>query len=147
MASSGIFLNGATLSSYTLRWNGSSLPSNPNVIQELHWSNYTMAQTINIGTGKIELTIGHPLDMATQTWTNMQLALKANDADMTTAFAGYTVLLSQKAETSQVLTNVPANVVFTDTVYSHPSSHPISMIMGLQTELNKISDLKLAYQD
>ena len=69
-ASSGIFLNGATLSSYTLRWNGSSVPSNPNVIQELHWSNYTMAQTINLGTGKTDLTTGHPTGMATQTWTN-----------------------------------------------------------------------------
>jgi hypothetical protein len=49
-------------------------------IQELHWDNYTMTETVNIGTGKIELTIGHPTDMATQTWANTQLALKANDA-------------------------------------------------------------------
>ena len=47
---------------------------------------------------------GNRTDMATQTWTNTQLALKANDADVTLAFAGYNVLLSQKAETSQVLT-------------------------------------------
>ena len=93
-----------------LCWNGSSVPSNPNVIQELHWSSYTVAQTVNIGTGKIELTIGHPTGMATQTWTNAQLALKANDADVTTAFAGYNAVRCQKAETSQVLTKVPANV-------------------------------------
>jgi len=43
-------------------------------IQELHWDNYTIAETVNIGTGKIELTIGHPTDMATQTWANTQLA-------------------------------------------------------------------------
>jgi hypothetical protein len=91
------------------------------VIQELHWSNYTVAQTINIGTGKVELTIGHPIDMATQTWTNTQLALKANS--------------------SQVLTNVPSGAVFTDTVYTHPSSHPISLITGLQAQLNKISSV------
>jgi len=138
----GAFLNGATLSSYTLRWNGSSTPSVATAIQELHWDSYTMAETVNIGTGKIELTIGHPTDMATQTWTNTQLALKANDADVTLAFAGYNVLLSQKAETSQALTNVPANAVFTDTLYTHPSQHSISMITGLQTELNKISGLK-----
>ena len=101
-----------------------------------------MAQTVNIGTGKVELTIGHPTGMATQTWTNTQLALKANDADVTLAFSGYNVLLSQKAETSQVLTNVPANAVFTDTIYTHPSQHSISLITGLQTELNKISGLK-----
>ena len=138
----GTFLNGATISSYTLRWNGSSTPSVATAIQELHWDSYTMAETVNIGTGKIELTIGHPTDMATQTWTNTQLALKANDADVTLAFAGYNGLLSQKAETSQVLTNVPANAVFTDTLYTHPSQHSISMITGLQTELNKISGLK-----
>ena len=53
-AGAGCFLSGSTISSYTLRWNGSSVPSNPNVIQELHWSSYTVAQTINIGTGKVE---------------------------------------------------------------------------------------------
>ena len=72
----GTFLNGATLSSYTLRWNVSSTPSVATAIQELHWDNYTIAETVNIGTGKIELTIGHPTDMATQTWANTQLATK-----------------------------------------------------------------------
>jgi len=47
-------------------------------IQELHWDSYTMAETVNIGTGKIELTIGHPTDMATQTWASTQLATKQN---------------------------------------------------------------------
>ena len=58
-----------------------------------------MAETVNIGTGKIELTIGHPTDMATQTWTNTQLALKANDTDVTTAFAGVQVQLAGKQDT------------------------------------------------
>jgi len=65
----------------------------------LHWDNYTMAETVTIGTGKIELTIGHPTDMATQTWTNTQLALKANDTDVTTAFAGVQVQLAGKQDT------------------------------------------------
>ena len=158
-AGAGCFLSGSTISSYSLRWNGSSVPSNPNVIQELHWSNYTVAQTVNIGTGKVELTIGHPTGMATQTYVNSQIAAathtisdvtglqtaldsKALDSDVTTAFAGINVELSQKVETSQVLTNVPANAVFTDTLYTHPSQHSISMITGLQTELNKISRLE-----
>ena len=34
------------------------------------------------------------------------------------------------------LINVPINVVFTDTLYIHPSQHSISMITGLQTALN-----------
>jgi len=67
-ASAGVFLSGATISSYTLRWNGTSIPTLPSSIQELHWSQYTMAETVNLSTGKVELTIGHPTDMATQTW-------------------------------------------------------------------------------
>lgn len=35
-----------------------------------------------------------------------------------------------------VNTSVPLNAVFTDTVYTKPSSEPISYISGLQTELN-----------
>ena len=38
------------------------------------------------------------------------------------------------------MTNVPANAVFTDTVYTHPSSHPISMITGLPAALNAKQD-------
>lgn len=34
-----------------------------------------------------------------------------------------------------VKTNVPADAKFTDTVYSHPSTHPASMITGLPTSL------------
>ena len=68
----GVFLSGTTLSGYGLRWNASNVPTG--IIQELHWSNYTVNQTVNFGTGKIELTIGHPTDMATQT----QLATKQN---------------------------------------------------------------------
>ena len=68
----GVFLSGTTLSGYGLRWNASNVPTG--IIQELHWSNYTVNQTVNFGTGKVELTIGHPTDMATQT----QLATKQN---------------------------------------------------------------------
>ena len=75
-ASTGIFLSGATMSSYALRWNGSSTPTVPTAIQELHWDNYTVAQNVNLSTGKIELLVGHPTDMATQTWANTQLATK-----------------------------------------------------------------------
>lgn len=36
--------------------------------------------------------------------------------------------LNGKVNNSQVLTNVPSNAKFTDTVYTHPSAHPASMI-------------------
>ena len=43
--------------------------------------------------------------------------------------------IDNKADKSQVLTNVPANAVFTDTKYTHPTTHPYSMITGAPTSL------------
>ena len=51
-----------------------------------------------------------------------------------------TTLLNGKVDDSQILTNVPAGAIFTDTLYTHPASHPISMITGLQTALNLKQD-------
>ena len=65
---------------------------------------------------EVELTIGHPTGMATQTYVNSQIAAathtisdvtglqtaldsKALDSDVTTAFASISVELSQKVET------------------------------------------------
>jgi len=45
-------------------------------------------------------------------------------------------LLNGKVANSRVLTDVPENATFTDTVYSAPSSRPISYITGLQGELD-----------
>ena len=104
-AGAGIFLNGAALSSYTLRWNGSSTPTIPTIIQELHWDNYTVAQTVNIGTGKIELTIGHPTDMASQTWANTQLANKQDQLSLYSESAStptYYVFTSSSADHNRV---------------------------------------------
>ena len=44
------------------------------------------------------------------------------------SIAGLQNALNGKIDDSQVLTNVPANAKFTDTVYSHPSTHPATMI-------------------
>ena len=68
-----------------------------------------MTETVNIGTGKIELTIGHPPDMATQTWANTQLALKANDAAVTTSFAGVQVQLAGKLDSLTASTGIFMN--------------------------------------
>lgn len=43
--------------------------------------------------------------------------------------------LSGKVNNSQVLTDVPVDAEFTDTVYTHPESHPASMITGLPESL------------
>ena len=45
-------------------------------------------------------------------------------------------LLNGKVDDSQVLTNVPSNAVFTDSIYSKPANEPISYITGLQASLN-----------
>ena len=50
---------------------------------------------------------------------------------------------SRYAAATQVLTNVPSGALFTDTntVYTHPTNHAISVITGLQTALNgKVDD-------
>ena len=52
-------------------------------------------------------------------------------------------LLAGKVDDSQVLTNVPSGALFTDTntVYTHPTNHAISVITGLQSALNdKVDD-------
>ena len=49
--------------------------------------------------------------------------------------------LDAKVDDSQVLTDVPAGALFTDTVYTHPAAHAISFITGLQAALNgKVDD-------
>ena len=49
--------------------------------------------------------------------------------------------LSGKVDNERVLTDVPANAKFTDTVYTHPATHSISEVSGLQAELDsKVDD-------
>ena len=40
--------------------------------------------------------------------------------------------IDSKVDDTQVLTDVPVNALFTDTVYTHPASHSVSEITGLQ---------------
>jgi len=50
--------------------------------------------------------------------------------------------LAGKVDDSQVLTNVPSGALFTDTVYTHPNSHPVAMITGLRARLDTIAELE-----
>ena len=45
--------------------------------------------------------------------------------------------MKDKANSTQVLTDVPLNAVFTDTIYTKPTSEAIAYIVGLQGELDK----------
>jgi len=55
--------------------------------------------------------------------------------------SGLQAALDGKINDSQVLTNVPLNAVFTDSVYSHPATHSIAEVSGLQTVLDgKVDD-------
>ena len=46
--------------------------------------------------------------------------------------SGLQTALNGKVDDSQVLTNVPAGAVFTDTIYTHPATHSISEVSGLR---------------
>jgi hypothetical protein len=84
----------------------------------------------------------HPISLI----TGLQTALNAKqdsigNEDLTIQQTdGLQDALDAKVDDSQVLTNVPANAVFTDTVYTHPTNHAISVITGLQTELDSKQD-------
>lgn len=87
----GVFLSGTTLSGYTLRWNTNS--THTLNIQELHFSGYTVSETLNISTQLNELTIGAPTDMATMTWTNQNFT---DTAALTTPLAGQASCLNKQ---------------------------------------------------
>ena len=62
-------------------------------------------------------------------------------AQFTTEFNNIATAVNSKANSTQVLTNVPSGALFTDTVYTKPASEPISYITGLQTALDgKVDD-------
>ena len=68
------------------------------------------------------------------------LTLKADQATTNTK-AEVNDIADGKVDDSQVLTNVPANAVFTDTVYTHPATHSTAEVTGLQAALNgKVDD-------
>ena len=62
---------------------------------------------------------------------------------------GLQTALDGKVDDSQVLTNVPANAKFTDTVYTHPATHSADMIVDgttnkayTATEKNKLAGIE-----
>ena len=72
---------------------------------------------------------------------NELAAALGNDDDFATTV---TNALTGKVDDSQVLTDVPAGAVFTDTVYSHPASHTIAEVTGLQGALDgKVDDAQV----
>ena len=58
--------------------------------------------------------------------TALQTAIAANATSISNLSTTTTAALAGKVSNSQVLTDVPAGAVFTDTVYTHPVNHPIS---------------------
>lgn len=62
--------------------------------------------------------------------TDFPTSMPANGGDSSTV-NGHTVL-----------SNVPANAKFTDTVYVHPETHPASMITGLPTKVSELENDK-----
>jgi len=61
--------------------------------------------------------------------------------EFTAEFNNIATAVNSKANSTQVLTNVPSGALFTDTVYTKPTNEPISYITGLQTALDgKVDD-------
>ena len=55
-ASTGVFLNGSTLTSYDLRWLTNSVPTIGGGMQCLHFeSGFTVAETLNLSSGQNQL--------------------------------------------------------------------------------------------
>ena len=84
----------------------------------------------------------HPSNHAISVITGLQTALDSKqdsigNGDLTIAMVNsLQTSLNGKVSGNRVLTDVPVNAVFTDTVYTHPSNHAISVITGLQTALD-----------
>ena len=49
-----------------------------------------------------------------------------------------TIATANMVEDEQVLTNVPVDALFTDTIYAHPASHSIATITNLQDTLDSL---------
>ena len=89
---------------------------------------------------QISSGIGGVIDGAPATLDTLrEIALSiGNDNDLV---GSMTTLLDGKVDDSQVLTNVPSGALFTDTVYTHPTNHAISVVTGLQSALDgKVDD-------
>jgi len=78
------------------------------------------------------------LNVADHTWNNLTgrpSSLPANGGNANTVNG------------KTVLSNVPANAKFTDTVYTHPNTHPASMITGLVGKIYPNSTLGEVFND
>ena len=64
--------------------------------------------------------------------------LNANWDSADSLLSGMVSDIEGKVDDSRVLTDVPSNAVFTDTVYSKPTSEDIGYINGLQTALDTL---------
>jgi len=98
-----------------------------NILVDLSMYTTTSALMTLLNSLTIYLSTFHSTDLA-NTLTNY------------TTSSALMTLLNGKVDDGQVLTNVPTNAVFTDSIYTHPSQHPISMITGLQTQLDAKQD-------
>ena len=85
------------------------------------------------GSGGITTLTGSGAAVITGTSTSKNIQV---DLSMFSTTTQKTNLLNGKVNNSQVLTNVPLNALFSDTLYTHPSQRSISMITGLQTALD-----------
>ena len=89
------------------------------------------------GGGGITTLTGSGAAVITGTATSKNIQV---DLGMYSTTTQINTLLAGKVDDGQVLTNVPLNASFSDTIYSKPSNEPISYITNLQTKLNANND-------
>ena len=100
------------------------------------FTNTAPDQTVSIsGSGSTTVTGTYP------SFTVSSTSYSHPSAHPISFITGLQTALDGKVDDSQVLTDVPANALFTDTVYTHPTNHSISFITGLQSALDgKVDD-------
>jgi len=99
-----------------------------------------IAVTYDDTAGKLNFDVNDPVVTLTGDVTGSATMTNLGNISITTTVAddshnhvisnidGLQTALDGKVDDSQVLTNVPAGALFTDTVYTHPANHPPSII-------------------
>lgn len=110
------------------------------LVDTIHYNGVTLDVTnLKADVAKIFTTLSSPdinLDDLNEVVTFIKQNRSLLESMSIAGVIGLQAALDSKVDDSQVLTNVPAGAVFTDTVYTHPLTHPMSMIEGLQTALD-----------
>ena len=137
-ASTGVFLTGATLTGYDLRWLTTGVPTLN--IQCLHFkSGFTVTETFNLSTSQ------NQLDITSTGVTDAEMKTHISNSVYATANCGLTSV--GNPSTGIVYFNVDTTILATRSQVTADiavATHTISQVTGLQTALdNKVDDTQV----